>query len=56
MQYDHILNGSSSRQRHQDMIQQAQYNHMLDTVEQNERKNRFSIRNLIMTLITMLTG
>jgi hypothetical protein len=56
MQYDHMLNGSGSRQHHQDMIQQAQYNQLLKETKRKERKNIFGIRTILIALFNLIMG
>ncbi|MBI1282457.1 MAG: hypothetical protein GC179_30300 [Anaerolineaceae bacterium] len=39
---DHMLNGKVSSQHHQELIQQAQYDHLARSVELNQRKHKIT--------------
>lgn len=54
MKYDHMLNGSGSRQRHQEMIAQAENEPLIQEVEQNNNKKQRNIRTVVNMIIQSL--
>lgn len=54
MKYDHMLNGSGSRQHHQEMITQAENERLMQEFEQNNNKKRRNIRAVVHMIIQSL--
>ena len=58
MDYDHMLNGHGSRQHHQNMIEEAQYNTLIKEAKQHGSPQRkvSRLHAILIALITSIMG
>lgn len=56
--YDHMLNGKSSRQRHQQIIQQARRDRLAQDVRaaHSDHKSVSPVRTVLIAVINMIVG